>query len=110
MTPGMKASHKQGRGITYRKPFCPSRQARPCRAPRDAHTHPGSALLAQKWTPPCAGCDCLVPPYPQRHTTLPHRRVPHSEALGGGRAVHPQAVEGMWGSSSSLAPTQPGPT
>ena len=111
MTPAMKAFCKQGRSITYRKPFCTSMQARPCRAPRDAHAYPGSVLLAQQWTPPHAGCGCLAPPSPQHPTTLPHRpQVPHSEALGGGRAVCPQEVEGMLGSSASLAPTQPSPT
>lgn len=110
MTPGMMASHKQGGGITYRQPFCPSRQARPCRAPRDAHAHPGSALLAQQWTPSLCrvvGTGTPIPSVPYHPTTQTGFPTPRLLAVAG---LHPQAVEGMWGSSTSLAPTQPGPT
>lgn len=107
MTPGMMASHKQG-GITYRQPFClPGRQD-PAGHLGDAHAHPGSALLAQQWTLLPVRVWLSGTPIPSV-PCLPHRQVSHSRLLAVA-GLCPQAVEGMWGSSTSLAPTQPGPT
>lgn len=49
MTTDVKASHKQGRGITHRKPLCFSRQAEACRSPR---SHPSPTGLQGPQKPP----------------------------------------------------------
>ena len=112
MTTDMKASHKQGRGITYRKSLCFSRQARACGGPRSRPSPTGQAqfFLPSSRIPACAGSGSLAPPVPSaaRHPDT-DPGWPTRKLLGvAGLCAH-RLAEGTWGTPAD-SPAQPGPT